>query len=54
MTPENCPPDAIFPEAHYSILRKDELEPSDVQEMKPGGMTLYMEAKVIHKSISAC
>lgn len=45
------------PKAHYSILRKDELGATIqimLQEMKPRGMPLYMEAKVFHKSISAC
>ena len=45
------------PKAHYSILRKDALRATIqimLQEMKPGGMTLYTEAKVIHTSISAC
>lgn len=58
MTPEKTAllmPSSL--KAHYSISRKDELGTTTqimLREMKPGGMTLYMEAKVIHKSISAC
>ena len=43
--------------ARYSMSRKDELGATTqimLQEMKPGGMTLYVEAKFICKSISDC
>lgn len=58
MTPEKTAllmPSSL--KARYSISRKDELGATTqimLQEMKLGGMTLYMEAKAIHKSITAC